>query len=287
MKKCDFGMPSLLEYPSIMENAIACKSLDFQFVELNMNLPHFQSNKIEEAQLINAKQQHGVYFTLHLEENCNPFDFNPYVSNAYLQTVIEAIALAKRHQMPIINMHMVEGIHFKLPNQITYLYEQYLDVYLEKICIFRNLCAKEINRSAIHICIENCNGFHPFMQRGIALLLESDCFGLTLDVGHSHCANDIDNLFMIQKQDRLLHMHLHDANGQTCHLTFGSGMLDIKEKMRLAKEHGCRIVWEVKSMQGLLASKKWYSENCPLPESMNSMPKVSTETIRRGTHGNR
>jgi len=34
-------------------------------------------------------EQHNIYFTLHLPEELNISDFNPYVRNAYIKTAAE------------------------------------------------------------------------------------------------------------------------------------------------------------------------------------------------------
>lgn len=250
-------MPTLLECPDIIKNAALCSELGFQFVEINMNLPMYQAGIIDVRQIHAARKQYDIYFTVHMDENFTAVDFNPYLENAYLRTMTETIALAKRHQIPVITMHMTEGIHFKLPHQKVFLFDKYMDIYLNKLQRFRDLCERAIGDGDIHICIENCNGFHPFMRQGIDLLLESEKFGLTMDTGHNHCARHIDEPFLLQKRKKLTHLHLHDANGKTCHLPLGSGEIDIKEKLLMAEALHCRVVLEVKTAQGLILSKEW------------------------------
>ncbi len=260
MRKLELGMPTLAELPAVDACAALCQSLGFQFVELNMNLPEYQPGRLDERMLAATREQSGVYFTLHLDENLNVCDFNPYVADAYVRTALEAIALAKRHGIPIINMHLNEGVHFKLPDQRLYLFEQYRDVYLEKLGLFRRLCEDAIGGSSVRICVENTDGWRSFAQRGIDLLLESEVFGLTLDVGHSYCASGADETFILARADRLAHMHLHDANDITCHLPLGSGVLDLPAKVALAEQTGCRAVVEVKTVQGLWQAKEWLDD---------------------------
>ena len=47
----DFGMPTLIENKDLGENIALCKELDLQFVELNMNMPQFQTDSLEESRL--------------------------------------------------------------------------------------------------------------------------------------------------------------------------------------------------------------------------------------------
>lgn len=252
----DLGMPTLLEMPSVLDCAALCGELGLQFVELNMNLPEYQMHCIDERPIEQALSQHGIYCTLHLDENFNICDFNEDVRAAYRKTALSAIALAKRQQIPIINMHLHEGVHFKLPGEKVYLFDRYADHYAASLLAFRDACEAAIGDSGILICIENTDGFAPFAQRGIELLLDSEAFGLTLDIGHCHCAGDVDRPFYQAHEDRLRHMHIHDANDRTCHLPFGEGVLDIEASLQLARDRGCRAVLEVKSLAGLRQTVK-------------------------------
>ena len=78
-----FGMPALLEAPSPEASAALCAELGLSFVELNMNLPACQMGQLDASALLRLQDRYGVYFTLHLDEQFNPWDFNPRVSAAY------------------------------------------------------------------------------------------------------------------------------------------------------------------------------------------------------------
>jgi transposase len=60
---------------------------------------------------------------LHLAsaEELNIADANWRVAKPWMQTVMDAIALAKALQMPILNMHMSTGAYFTMPAQRIYL----------------------------------------------------------------------------------------------------------------------------------------------------------------------
>lgn len=254
MNKLSLGMPTLIEMPDIARCASFCVENGLQFVELNMNLPEYQLDRIDEDAIAIALQDHGIYCTLHLDENLNVCDFNPLVSKAYRRTVLQAIQIAKRHEMPIINMHLHGGVHFKLPGRKVFLFEKYENEYMHSLRIFRDLCENAIGDNPLKICVENTDGFAEYEQRGIALLLESTAFALTLDIGHNYCAGDMDSAFYQAKTDRLCHMHIHDANSQTCHLPLGTGDLNIHNALALAIREKCRAVVEVKTVDGLLQS---------------------------------
>ena len=112
-----FGMPTLIEAPEAADCAALCGGLGLSFVELNMNLPQYQIGQMQPDLLLALADKAGIFYTIHLDENCNPFDFNPAVSEAYSQTVLDAIALAKRLRVPILNLHLSKGVYFTLPEQ--------------------------------------------------------------------------------------------------------------------------------------------------------------------------
>lgn len=82
----DFGMPTLIEIPSLSDTVTLCSHLGLQFFEINMNLPQYQFPALNSA-ILRQYQNSPVYFTLHLDENLNIWDFNPLVSKAYFDTV--------------------------------------------------------------------------------------------------------------------------------------------------------------------------------------------------------
>ena len=101
-----FGMPTLIETASIEECAALCSELELDFVEMNMNLPQYQVQTMDVQRLKAAARDYGIHYTIHLDENMNMADFNPLVAGAYRQTAIETIGLAKKLEIPVLNMHM-------------------------------------------------------------------------------------------------------------------------------------------------------------------------------------
>ena len=254
MKTIDFGMPTLIETNSIDSCVKLCKELGLDFIELNMNLPQYQIESIDIKQLKLICKNENIYFTIHLDENLNVCDFNNEITNAYMKTVLSTIDIAKLLKIPVLNMHMSNGVYFTLPNEKVFLFKQYKDVYLTKLRSFRDVCKKAIGDSNIKICIENCSGYKDFAMEGIELLLESSVFALTFDIGHSHGVNGIDEPFINKHIDRLYHMHAHDADGMKNHHPLGTGQVNIKDKLSLAREHNCRVVLEIKTLEGLKQS---------------------------------
>lgn len=259
----DFGMPFLLEMHTIEECAALCKRLRLSFVELNANFLACQGLRADS--LSELAERYGIYFTLHLEEECDPFTYNPRVRNAWKDTVLDGIRLAGQAGIPIVNMHLPKGVYITLPDRRVFLYERYAEAYRQAMADFRKAVESAIGDSGIKLCIENTNGFMPHELAALELLLESPAFGLTLDIGHSHGVDDMDIPFYERHADRLNHMHGHDALGKKNHLALGDGEIDLKGRFAWAQRCGARIVLETKTVAALETSLARLPEF--LPES--------------------
>jgi sugar phosphate isomerase/epimerase len=255
-----FGMPTLMETKSLADCAALCRWLGLDFVELNVNLPQYQADKIVVDEFAETAEKYGIFYTIHLDEKLDPCDFNGRVAAAYTDTVLQTIGLAKRLSVPLLNMHLPVGVYFTLPNGKAFLFDEYEDVYLQKLVEFRDVCAAAISGSDIKICVENTGGYGraPFLKKGLDLLLESPAFGLTFDVGHNDGG---DEAIILARRDRLNHMHIHDKLDRRDHLALGAGGLDLVRYLELAREQNCRCVIETKTADALRRSVEWLNEN--------------------------
>jgi sugar phosphate isomerase/epimerase len=251
-----FGMPTLLENETIESCIALCRELSLDFIELNMNFPEYQPDRIDAAHYIALSKENHIFYTIHLEEELNVCGYNKEVTAAYLRTVQKTIELARQLKAPVINMHMAEGIYITLPGERVYLFGKYKDLYLNSLEVFRNICENAVGESDIKICIENSGGYSEYAKEGIEALLESKIFALTYDIGHDHAIGKADEPFILKHKDRLMHMHIHDAIGKSNHLAIGTGEIDMKKKFDLAKECNCRCVLETKTIAGLKESVK-------------------------------
>lgn len=260
-----FGMPTLIENKTLADNIRLCKKLGLQFIELNMNFPEYQIDKLEHTdQFYQAADDAGIYYTIHLDENLNIADFNPLIANAYLETVKRAIETAKKwiplrnqyglkSQPLVINMHMHHGIYIKLPEEKIQMYNRDFDTYMNSFVKFRALCEEWIGGEDIVVSIENTDGFRGYEKKAIEYLLESPKFGLTWDIGHSKAIGETDVPFLMEHSDRLKHFHIHDgfAGPGRNHLVLGSGEIDIGERLSAAKAQNARCVLETKTIDAL------------------------------------
>lgn len=267
----DFGMPTLIENRTLKDNVALCKELGLSFIELNMNFPEYQIDQLEQInQLIKPAEEAGIYYTIHLDENLNIADFNPLVREAYLETVRRTIEVAKQlvglknqygnQQQPVtINMHMQHGIYITLPEKKVQMYERDFDVYMKSFQRFINSCEAWIGESDIRIAIENTDGFREYEKKAIECMLQSPCFVLTWDIGHSKATKEVDVPFILSHNDKLKHFHIHDGqeNPPKNHLALGDGEIDIRKRLKLASECNARCVLETKTITALKQSVQW------------------------------
>lgn len=250
----DFGMPYLLEMHSIEECCALAKELGLQFVELNANFPDCLLEKLDPAKLHQLSCKYDLFFTLHIEEEFNPFTFNTTVRNAWLKSCRHALSIAAALPMPIVNMHFPKGDFITLPDRRVCLYDYYSEDFKAALDAFRAMCEETLSGTSTRIAIENTNGWKAHEQRAIAYLLESPVFGLTLDIGHSHGTGDVDEPFFLRHDDRLIHMHGHDGLGRKNHLALGDGEINLRERFAWAKRRNARIVLETKTIEALRKS---------------------------------
>ena len=271
MNDIQFGMPALIENGTLQDNVDLCKSLGLQFIELNMNFPEYQVDKLENTDsLIEAAEEAQIYYTIHLDENLNIADFNPLVTKAYLETVRRSVEIAKkliplrnrfgdRKQPLTLNMHMNRGIFITLPDRKVQMYDRDFDTYMASFAAFRSLCEEWIADSDIMIAVENTDGFREYEKKAIDFLLESPVFGITWDIGHSKATGEKDVPFITERKDRLIHFHIHDGSEQPPknHLALGDGEIDLTARLELAKSRNARCVLETKTIEALKASVEW------------------------------
>lgn len=266
-----FGMPTLIENRTLEDNIALCKNLGLRFIELNMNFPEYQTDRLEQTDLLlRAAEQAGIYYTIHLDENLNIADFNRLVSDAYLETVRRTVEVAKQllclrgrfgaGSRPLtLNMHMHHGIFITLPDRKVQMYDRDFDTYMKSFSVFRSLCEEWIGDNELMIAVENTDGFRGYEKKAIEYLLESPKFGLTWDIGHSKAVREADVPFILAHQDRLIHFHIHDGTETPPknHLALGDGEIDLAKRLRLAESRNARCVLETKTIEALKKSVQW------------------------------
>ena len=252
-----YGIPTLMEFSDAEVLTRFCAEHGFAFVEMNMTFPWFQPGQIDAGRLRALMEKYGVGFTIHLHDQVNPFEFSPELREGNLRNIGWAIDLALALGLSRINMHLMPGTYSTINGVKTYLYDHCLDTYLDYVRAFRRLVDERLKGSGTVFCIENTSGYKPFHQKAIGLLLESDAFGLTFDIGHSYRAGGGDERFILRHRERLYHFHIHDCDVKANHRGFGDGQLDLTRYLVMARELGATVVAEVKESGALLRSREY------------------------------
>ena len=248
-------MPNLVECKDIYECIETATLYGLDFIEINMSFPNYKTDALDINKLIELKKERNLFFTIHADEQLNPFDFDPKVSSCYLEVMRETIELAKALDIKVINMHLQKGVYVTLPEKVILLTDVYRDEYMAKVRSFIEICERAIGDSGIKIAIENVdtNVFTKSQIEAFELFFNSPVFGLTLDVGHDDCMSGKDRHIFEKYPERLIHMHLHDSDGKHAHLPLGEGRVNIEEKISMLPPESTCLV-EVKTLRGLKTS---------------------------------
>lgn len=134
-KKLQFGTTYLLENPTVEDAVSLCVQEGLSFVELNSNFPQCLLGRLQPEGLKRLAEEQGIFYTLHLDDRFDPFDFNPHVSKAYLQTMMEGLVLAQAVGIPVINMHIPRGNIVTLPSGRHYIYQEYPEAFMQSVLL--------------------------------------------------------------------------------------------------------------------------------------------------------
>ncbi len=245
-----YGMPTLAEFNSILENVNLAKENNFDFIELNMDLPY--SLEIENISL----KEYNIEFTMHLSEELNVADLNDCLRKKYLEEAIRQIKLGISQGIKKYNLHIDSGIYFTMPKQKLYLNDKYLELYkkaLQESCQILDELAFKNN---IQINFENTK-FHDFTKEAIKIIGEYANLGFTLDIGHNE-KNGNKAYSEFKKEHKINHIHLHDYNGQKDHIEVGKGNINFKNYEEVIKSN--YVVIEVKEKNELIASLNYLKD---------------------------
>ena len=257
-----FGMPTLVECKDITECAAVASRFGLDFVEVNMSFPQYLPSRSSVTEYKALKEKLGIFYTVHADEQLNPFDFNPAVADSYFKFMGECIDFSLEIGVPVINMHLLKGVYVTLPEKVILLTDVYKDEYISRVKSFISMCEDHISGRPLKIAIENVdtNLFTVSQLDALEYFMKSNVFGLTLDVGHDDCMAGGDRHVFGKYPSKLCHMHLHDSDGKHAHLALGDGRVDIGEKISMLPENSTCLV-EVKTVKGLEKSVNYLKEN--------------------------
>ena len=94
-----FGMPTLIELETIEDCAKLCQKLNLDFIEINMSFPQYQVDSLVIDELMELKRRYGIEYTIHADEQLNPFDFNKESKiKAYAEHIFKVEIIYRTHE---------------------------------------------------------------------------------------------------------------------------------------------------------------------------------------------
>ena len=120
-----YGMPTLVECKDIEECALVAKRCGLDFIEVNMSFPQYNPKNSDVNLYRRLSEKYNLFYTIHADEQLNPFDFNSDVSDCYFSVMAECIDFAKAIGAPVINLHLLKGVYVTLPGKVILLTDVY------------------------------------------------------------------------------------------------------------------------------------------------------------------
>ena len=260
-----FGIPVLIGYQELRPNLDLCRELGLEFVELNMNLPYSFPENISSREIKTALKD-GTRFSVHLHDELDLGSLQPSVRQGHLERCEEALRWGSRHGVFLMNLHLNPGVCFTLPDRKVWVYERYLDEYMESLNWSLGRLSSLAESLGIVICLENTGHFAlPFMRRAAESVLDLPSVGLCWDIGHDGRSGLKEEDLMLSHLDRVWHMHFHDWDGRSDHQVPFTGQLQCDRYLRLAEENGMSVLIEVKTEEAVRSAVKAMRERGCLP----------------------
>ncbi len=241
------GMPTIIEFNDLEENIDFAIKNNYEFIELNMNLPY-----VLEFIDLGSIPTNKLKYTLHFFDEA---DFGLYdeVSDAYILLLEKYLKKCFKY-VSQVNIHLNVGPIVTVSGKKNYIYNIYYDSYIKRLKRnldkVKNIC----NKYDVKLVLENITSLDFIVKTFNEL---SDDFNFTYDIGHDYTSgNDLSNYFY-NNIDKFREMHFHDSTKTKCHLELGEGELDIKDIYNKVKDKIEFIVIEVKSKNDLEKSIKY------------------------------
>lgn len=252
---CKFGMPTLIEKNSISENAVLCRELGLDFIELNMNLAYCMPENNCPEYMMELKEKHNIEFTIHFPEEIDFGCFYEEIRQANIR-LFEYIAMwASKFGVRKINIHMNSGIYFTLPDRKMFTYEKNNDLFIENF-IDSMFKIRDIAKPlGIKVCVENLQ-VHNFIEKTFEKLCDIPNIYFTWDVGHDAMTGYKMEKLYLKHPEKLIHMHLHDYNGVSDHQVLFDGNIPLEERINFAQDNDLSVLIETKTEEALKESVK-------------------------------
>jgi sugar phosphate isomerase/epimerase len=251
----DMGMPALIEFSSVEENALLCQELGLRFVELNMNMPYCFPQNLPSQKVRRLASELGLHFTMHMPDDFDLGSLHTSVRQGTLERSLEALDWAIDAELRLLNFHINPGIYFTLPKYRVWIFDKFYEQFRDNLVGSFSLLLDKANAHGVKLSVENvCNFDLPFIERVLDELVELKGFHLTWDVGHDAKTGNRERPVLMKHEDHLAHMHLHDYDGRTDHQVLFTGQIDIIGMVLFAQSHHMSVVLETKTIDSLVQS---------------------------------
>lgn len=255
------GMPALVEYNTINELIELCLKLKLDFIELNMNLPYNFIGNIKPEELMKITRDTNIEFTMHMPDEADLGTFYGSVRKGYVELFSDTIDWAEEAGVKLLNMHIIEGARMTLPDKKVYVYEQYSEEFQKNFMNSISELSEKAVKSNVELAIENSSNFgKDYIQKALDKSLFYPNVKLTWDTGHDAVSRFTDKQYLMQHENEIIHMHLHDALGTKDHQVLFEGDLNIPDLLAFAEKKKIRALVEVKTAEALERSIKLLRE---------------------------
>lgn len=246
------GMPALVEYNKLDQLIDLCLRLKLNFIELNMNLPYNFIDNIRPEELKKITEETKIEFTMHMPDDGDLGIFYESVRLGYVDLFADTIDWAQEAGVKLLNLHIIEGAKMTLPHKKVYVYEEYSKEFVNNFEKSIKVLSKKAEKSKVVLAIENSSQFgKKYIQKTLDKALTYPNVKLCWDTGHDSVSNFTDGKYLMKNQDKIVHMHLHDAVGTKDHQVLYEGDLDIDGLLDFAKEKDITTLIEVKTAEAL------------------------------------
>ena len=211
--------------------------LGYPFAEINLDDPQTVENQLD--QLLELKQQYGLYYLAHYPNEGNPSDLKN-LKEVFVPKVKKLIDLSPK-------LGIKKGtVHFWMDKR--WAKQEVID---EKIKMLGELVEHAIENGII-LCLENLTARQESFRDYFKKIPE---LKMTMDIGHGQLLSKENTSFGFMEHvfDKIEHLHVHDNLGGTTvkddlHLPLGEGIVDYPKIFSILKSKGYNstITMEVK-----------------------------------------
>lgn len=249
------GMPALVEYTSLEQLIDLCLELKLDFIELNMNLPYNFIENLSPAKLKQITEQTNIEFTMHMPDEADLGTFYESVRVGFVKLFSDTLDWAKESGVKLLNLHIIEGAKMTLPEKKVYIYHQYSKEYEQNFIKSIEELSSKANAYDITLAIENSHNFGKlYIQNVLNKAITYPNIKLTWDTGHDAVSEFTDRKYLMQHEDKIAHMHFHDAKGKNDHQIPFDGDLNVEELINFAHNKNIKMLIEVKTEEALKKS---------------------------------